>query len=245
MNTTRGKADMHMHTNVSDGIPDVKDLLAHVSTLGLDVIAITDHDLLDASLWAYEHQDEYPFHIVPAMEVTALDAHILAWWVTEIIPADMPMEETVQAIHEAGGIAVLAHPFHIHVKESWRGFRRYGNDIELIERVGFDAIEVVNAGVVLVGANGYAKRVCRQLSVSSVGNSDAHSLAGIGSGYTEFAGDTPAALRAAIEQKQTYAGGGIWPLRAYIDYADGVRTGKVSFDFEGVRAAQKQNHSHD
>lgn len=240
MSQILGRADMHMHTNLSDGVPEVKALLDYVNTTNLDVIAITDHDLLDASLWAYEHQNDYQFDIVPAMEVTALDAHILAWWVTEIIPAEMPMEDTVQAIHEAGGIAVLAHPFHIHVKEPRIGAKRYGQDPQLIERAGFDAVEVVNAGVVVLGANWYSKHFCKSLSVAQVGNSDAHTLDGIGSGQTRFAGKTADDLRQAIVNKTTMPHGGIWPISAYYGYLKGTRDGSIDFDFEGVRAAQKE-----
>ncbi|HMS58695.1 MAG TPA: hypothetical protein PKA49_07550, partial [Tepidiformaceae bacterium] len=40
-----GKADLHLHTSVSDGMYSVARLLEHVEhTLDLDVIAVTDHE---------------------------------------------------------------------------------------------------------------------------------------------------------------------------------------------------------
>ncbi|MEL6526409.1 MAG: hypothetical protein AAFQ07_11945, partial [Chloroflexota bacterium] len=53
---TEGRADLHMHTDASDGRPSVSELLNFVRKHRphLSAIAITDHDTLDASLWAYE-----------------------------------------------------------------------------------------------------------------------------------------------------------------------------------------------
>jgi predicted metal-dependent phosphoesterase TrpH len=224
-----GRADMHMHTNVSDGASSVGALLKYVETLDLDVIAITDHDRLEASLYAYEHQDDYPFEVVPGVEVTSREGHVLAWWVTEPISAGMPLEDTVQAVHEAGGVAVLAHPFHLHVKETRAGFQRYWQDLDLIQRAGFDGVEVVNAGNVLLGVNGWAKLALRDLHLAYVGNSDAHTLTGIASASTGFRGKTAADLRRAIEARTTVPNGGLWSVTAYADYVKGVLDGSIVY----------------
>lgn len=228
MNQTFGRADMHMHTDVSDGVASVQDLLAYMTQhRQLDVIAITDHDRLDASLWAYEHQQAYPFEIIPGVEVTSREGHVLAWWITENIPAGLRLEETVQAIHEAGGVAVLAHPFHIHVTETRQGIARYVHDVELIERAGFDAVEVVNAGAVFPGMNLYARIASRPLNVAFVGNSDAHTPNATGSASTSFTGSRAADLRRAIEKRETSPNGGIWSLRAYGSYIKHYLNGSI------------------
>lgn len=225
-----GRADMHMHTKASDGAPEVEMLLNFVARhRRLDVIAITDHDTLDASLWAYERREHYPFDIVPGMEVSSYEGHILAWWVTEVIPMGMSLEETVIAIHEAGGIAVLAHPFHIHVKESSVGAKRYRKDLDLIQRAGFDAVEAVNAGVIIPGANWYTQVAFADYDVAYVGNSDAHTVRAIGSGTTGFPGRTGDELRHAIETRQTIARGGIWSPVAYASYAYGLMSGSIQW----------------
>jgi predicted metal-dependent phosphoesterase TrpH len=225
-----GRADMHMHTNVSDGAADVQTLLARVSTLDLDVIAITDHDRLDATLWAYDHRDQYNFDVVPGLEVTSYEGHVLAWWVTTPIPPRLSLEETVQAIHEAGGVAILAHPFHVHVSETRRGFQRYWRNMGLIEQIGFDGVEVSNAGIILPGVNLIARRAVRSLAVAQVGNSDAHTLNGIGSSSTTFPGRTAQDLRQAIATCQTWANVGMWSVGAYISYAQGVMDGSIVYE---------------
>lgn len=225
-----GTADMHMHTNISDGAANVREVLAQVARVGLDVIAITDHDRLDASLWAYEHQDDYPFEIVPGCEVTAYDAHVLAWWVTERIPMRLSLEETTQAIHEAGGVAVLAHPFHVFVEETKRGWERYRSNPQIIADGGFDGIEVVNAGNILLGANAYAKHFTRNFDVARIGNSDAHTLNVIGSAQTHFPGKTAADLRRAVDQRQTRPIGGLWPPQGFASYILNAMTGKIVYE---------------
>ena len=106
-----GRADIHMHTNASDGLPTAKEVLDNVAKRGhLDVMAITDHDVLDASLWAYEQRSKYTFDIIPGVEVTARGGHVLGLWVTKPIPIQLSIIETVDAIHEQGGVAILAHP---------------------------------------------------------------------------------------------------------------------------------------
>lgn len=117
MTQKMGRADLHMHTRASDGQATVQQLLSYVAKHRpqLDVIAITDHDTLEASLWAYEHRANYPFDVVPGLEVSSRAGHILALWVTTPIPKGLSLSETAQAIHEAGGLAVLAHPFHMEM----------------------------------------------------------------------------------------------------------------------------------
>ena len=46
--TTTGRADLHIHTVASDGIADVISIIEHVGARRADVIAITDHERIDA-----------------------------------------------------------------------------------------------------------------------------------------------------------------------------------------------------
>ena len=51
--TTRfGRADLHLHTMASDGTATALTMLERAEAEGLDVIAITDHDRIDAALAA-------------------------------------------------------------------------------------------------------------------------------------------------------------------------------------------------
>lgn len=215
-----GYADLHMHTTASDGTSNIRDLLNYITQhkSHLNAIAITDHDTLDASLWAYEQRHRYPFDIIPGVEVSSRAGHILALWVTTPIPTNMNLTDTVSAIHEAGGIAVLAHPFHVHMSIVWQNARRYLCQPKVLLISGIDAIEVHNAGVVTPISNRLSRHLARRLNIAELGNSDAHTPGAVGSGVTRFEGRTGDDLRRAIEQNRTRAEGTPWPLKEYIRY---------------------------
>jgi predicted metal-dependent phosphoesterase TrpH len=210
-----GRADLHMHTTASDGFATVQQVLDYIARRGtLDVIAITDHDTLDASLWAYDHRDRYPFDVIPGLEVSSAGGHVLALWVTQPIPRGLSLEETVSAIHEQDGVAVLAHPYEVMV--GWRAVWRYLRDPQILAQSGLDALEVHNASTPTPGNNWLARRVAQRLGMTMTGGSDAHTLGGIGCGITRFAGHTAADLRRAILTGQTAAEGFAWPIRDYL-----------------------------
>lgn len=211
-----GKADLHIHTTASDGFAPIDKVLEHVAqNTTLDVIAITDHDVMDASLWAYERRDNYPFDIIPGVEVSSRDGHVLALWVTRPVPRGMSLAETASAIHDRGGIAVLAHPMELYVHGStvWR----YLTQPEVLLEANIDAVEVHNGGSFTPFANGLARRMARQLNLPAVSNSDAHSPEGIGCGITRFNGQSALDLRQAIANNKTVADKGeAWPIIDYL-----------------------------
>ena len=106
-----GKADFHVHSTYSrDGTTNVRAVLKRASTVGLDVVAITDHDDLRGSLTACELAGEYGVEAIPGVEVSSSDGHILALFVRQPIPAGRPLIETLLRIRDQGGIAVAPHP---------------------------------------------------------------------------------------------------------------------------------------
>lgn len=210
-----GFADIHMHTTASDGFATVKEVLNHITRMGtLNVIAITDHDVMDSSLWAYEHRHDYPFDIIPGVEVSSAEGHVLALWVTHPITKDMSLKETVDAIHHQGGMAILAHPFELVVCPD--ACYRYLRNPEIIREAGIDAIEVHNAGALTPGNNILARRLAARLHMPIVGNSDGHSLAAIGRGTTRFVGHTADEFRSAVMRRATLVQGRSWPVEDYV-----------------------------
>lgn len=210
-----GRADIHMHTNASDGIPTAKQILESVANRGhLDVIAITDHDVLDSSLWAYEQRSKYAFDIIPGVEVTARGGHVLGLWVTKPIRQALSIPETVAAIHEQNGVAILAHPGEFLINGGQ--VMRYLHNPEVLLSWNLDAIEVFNAGTMTPGNNVLAKRITRGLDIPLVGNSDAHTLNAIGRGMTRFKGRSAADFRNAIAQHEVAAEGIRWQITDYL-----------------------------
>ncbi len=201
-----GKADLHLHSSHSDGMASIPELLAHVEEhTDLDVIAVTDHDDLRGGLAAREARagGNYRFEVVPGMEVTTIEGHLLALYVEEPVPCLRGLEETLAAIHRLGGLAVIPHPLtwltrglgERHIRRVMAGDR---------DGVHFDGIELTNGTP--AGRHGARKARAlnqRHLHLAEAGGSDAHFLQAVGAGYTEFPGRTASDLRQAITDRTT------------------------------------------
>lgn len=209
-----GKADLHIHTSASDGMADAQELLDYVETkTDLDVIAVTDHDNPKGAeavreAWA---KGRYRFEVIPGIEVTALEGHLLALFVDRPITPFLRIEETLEEVHTQGGLSVIPHPM------SWLTRSLGQRVIERIIDVGrggdyFDGIETANQTV----AARVSIRKAGQLNeeryhLASVGCSDAHFLLAVGSAHTTFAGSTAADLRRSIEERSTTGVNGVHP----------------------------------
>ena len=201
-----GKADLHLHTAHSDGMASVAELIEHLEArTDLDVIAVTDHDSLRGALDARERwaHGSYRFEVVPGMEVTTIEGHLLALFIEEPVPCLRGVEETVDAVHRLGGLCVIPHPFTWMTRGM--GLRHIRRVLaNKADGVGFDGIETTNdtpAG--RIGAAKAKALNSREFGLAEVGGSDAHFLACIGAGYTEFEGRTAADLRLAILNRST------------------------------------------
>ena len=79
------KADLHMHTTFSDGTLSPYELVKKCKQRGLSVIAITDHDSVDAFPDAIEYGKEFGVEVIPGVELSAMvddkDVHILGYFV--------------------------------------------------------------------------------------------------------------------------------------------------------------------
>ena len=76
-----GKADLHMHSTYSDGSATIEQILEHVQdNTDLDVIALTDHDVIEGSLRArdlWQKKGDYRFDFVVGEEVSTKEGHLL------------------------------------------------------------------------------------------------------------------------------------------------------------------------
>jgi hypothetical protein len=194
-----------MHTTASDGWPSPQQLADHARRIGLDVIAVTDHDTIEGALRAADHAARRGrLEVVIGEEVSTRNGHIVGLFLEKRIRPGMSAAATVHAIHEQGGLAVAVHPFWRTQRRS-RGGRVHGVGW-LAAELEFDAIEVENATPGFYVFNQLARRLNMGLGSAEVGGSDAHILDAVGRAYTEFPGKSPTALRAAIEAGTTLAG---------------------------------------
>ena len=205
----RGRADLHIHTVASDGTADVVAILEHVAALGdLDVIAITDHERIDAAVAgrAMARDRGLPFEVVVGEEVTTLGGHLLALFIDRPIRPYRSLRTTIADVHDAGGIAIPAHPLVPYplCAQGWV-LRRLLDDADAA--VHPDAIETFNPTALGRPWHDRVVRFADRHALARVGNSDAHALDAIGVGWTTFPGRTAADLRRAIAEGRTDHGG--------------------------------------
>jgi predicted metal-dependent phosphoesterase TrpH len=165
-------ADLHVHTTYSkDSLITPKDLVYYSKKRGLNAVAVTDHNQLDGAL---KIAKETNFLVIPGMEVSSSDGHIVALNVQELIPKGFSAAETVELIHRAGGVAIACHPY-VYFKGCLRG-----NVCST-----FDAIEVINARAFPFKRSvKKAEETAKRFSLSRVAGTDAHYGPQIGYGYT-------------------------------------------------------------
>jgi predicted metal-dependent phosphoesterase TrpH len=153
-----------------DGLCSVEEVVAAARAKGLHGIAITDHNSIGGHREAKKFSGS-GFLVIPGIEVSSADGHIVGLGVSESIPQGLSANETVERIKEQGGLAVAAHPFAL------------GRKPGLIHKAKFDAIEVLNSRAFFI-SNPLARRFAERNKLSMVAGSDAHRRDEIGLAYT-------------------------------------------------------------
>jgi predicted metal-dependent phosphoesterase TrpH len=166
------KIDLHVHTRYSyDSLITPEELVFHAKKRGLNGVAITDHDRINGAL---KIAQETNFLIVPGIEISSLDGHIVGLNIQEQIPRKLSADETVDRIHDAGGIAVACHPvtfFKISLGEHTNSM--------------FDAVEVINSSAFPFSYSvKHSRQLASRLGIAQVAGSDAHYGPEIGCAYT-------------------------------------------------------------
>jgi predicted metal-dependent phosphoesterase TrpH len=103
------RCDLHVHTRYSrDGESSVEDILRRAEAVGLDAVAIPDHDTVEGALYALECDTSVT--VIPGTEVSTRQGHLLALGVTEPLPAGLDFFETVALAHPRDALLILPHP---------------------------------------------------------------------------------------------------------------------------------------
>jgi predicted metal-dependent phosphoesterase TrpH len=194
------KLDLHVHTCYSsDAITTLKQVVSYSKKRGLDGVAITDHNTVKGAL-KLKTRD---IIVVPGIEVSTLNGHLLGLNVTTPIPAKLGIEETIRLIHEAGGIAVAPHPTTFYKSPPSRRVSSY------------DAVEVMNASSIPFPIFTYfSKRFAAGLGLPQTGGSDSHYAPEIGAAYTIVEADPDVdEIVGAIKKGATVPRGRGIPLR--------------------------------
>ncbi len=175
MNDLTLKIDLHVHTCYShDAFITLQDVVNCSKKRGLDGIAVTDHDTLQG---AFKLSRESELIVIPGVEITTLQGHVLALNITRPIPPRLALSETIQRIHDAGGLAVAPHI--TAVGKASLGLGKVTRSLQL------DAIEVINSASFPFFLSTYlSRRLACELSLPQTAGSDSHVPQTIGMAYT-------------------------------------------------------------
>jgi hypothetical protein len=198
--------DPHIHTLFSHcSISQPERLIRRAAGLGLKAIGVMDHNEVrgarDATrcVEALKERGEIPgdFLIIPGIEVNTDIGQIGGLFIDEVLPIGLSPAETVDLIHQAGGLAVAIHPYH----STGIG--------DVLFDLPMDAVEVYCGAVFSKIASARNLELAsdpRLSGLAKLGSSDAHYVRGVGCCYSIAKIDGPLtleSLRASLENRAT------------------------------------------
>ena len=168
------KMDSHIHSEYSpDSLSKIDDILDSARRENIDIIAISDHNTVDGTSEVVRKTRNTDILAIPSIEISSAQGHIIGFGCEENIPRDLSPQDTIDRIHDLGGLAIVPHPYC---------FYRHGllcksdyNDLKI------DAIETRNARFIVGYCNNKAKNLAIKENIPTLGASDAH--------YWKFVGD--------------------------------------------------------
>jgi predicted metal-dependent phosphoesterase TrpH len=177
--------DLHVHSFFSgDAASSPEQLVAAARAKGLAGIAITDHNSCESAEYCLKHglsnEAGTPvdgFLVVPGVEVSTADGHLLCIGVTMPLMIGEPAVAVEALVHERGGVAIPAHPY-----DKWRaGIRE-----EVLRQMRTPVIEVFNAAVTSRDFNVQAKAFAAAAGKVGTAGSDAHHASAVGTADTGY-----------------------------------------------------------
>ncbi len=210
------RIDLHVHTCYSDdSTSPLEEIIFYAKKQGLNGIAITDHDTLRGAKRALKLARKKELMVIPGIEVTTLQGHVLALNVTTFISHNLGLVETVEKIHEAGGIAVAAHPIVLiksHIKQ------------RIASASNLDGVEVINSSAFpFFLSTRLSRALAERLNLPQTAGSDAHQASEIGTAYTLVKADSE-----VDEIIEAIRKGAVIPFGKSISWETRVRRGAFS-----------------
>lgn len=172
------RADLHIHTKYSkDSGATPKSIIDKCIETGLTCIAITDHNTIQGAL---EMQASTSIKVIVGEEIKSSAGDIIGLFINDEVPPNLTPLETIQAIKDQGGIAMIPHPFD-RVRPSalsWAAFQEVAPHVDVIET--FNARNLFRAD----DTKAMEMAALYRLMIACV--SDAHTAMEIGGTYNEM-----------------------------------------------------------
>lgn len=197
-------ADPHCHTLSSDGMVTPAELIDAAVNAKLDLIALTDHDTMASVPETQARGMNVGLTVVAGEEITTkwpAQTHVMGWFLEKPIRPGMSLDDTVAAIHDQGGLAIIPHPFMPTYFASIQPdmLRR------LLEKHRVDGIEMAFTAPIGARRRHHLNRFYeehRDRLGAALGGSDCHfGRHDIGCAVTRYEGD----FKASIQRRATVA----------------------------------------
>jgi len=200
---TLSKADLHLHTNYSDGMCSIEQILDKATAKNLSVLAITDHNLISSAIFAKKlvEKKRLGIEIIIGEEISTRDGEIIGLFLKEKISHSLSIEKTIAEIKAQDGLVITPHPNRV-----LSGFSLSFSKIDqLVKKNLIDGIEIYNFWDLDPWLPKRRKKHNSSWQVAEIGGSDSHHTTTIGSIFTLFPGKTAEDLRRSIIKKETIA----------------------------------------
>jgi predicted metal-dependent phosphoesterase TrpH len=170
------RVDLHLHSNFShDGQSSLEELIRRCAEIGLDRIALTDHNTIDG---ARQLARLAPELTIVGEEAKTREGEVIGLFITRRMPPFLPPEDVMDLVHDMGGLTYIPHPFDRH-----RANFRAERIVELADRI--DIIETYNAWCE-PAENQAATRFAADLGKVGATGSDAHAASELGRSWMEI-----------------------------------------------------------
>ncbi|VVB73646.1 Error-prone DNA polymerase [uncultured archaeon] len=200
------KLDLHTHTIYSDGVDTPETIVARAKAVGLDGVAITDHNSVGGWKRGIEAGRALGIFVVPGNEIAIREngkttGEVIALFMQEDIkkkfgPSDMG--DLLDRIKDQDALSVIPHPFG--------DYARVQKATAIVDRKGLkvDAVEVMN-GRCPADSNSAAFEFAMKKKLGQTAGSDAHRAEEVGHCYTFAEADSIEEFRKAIKKRQSKA----------------------------------------
>jgi len=169
------KLDLHLHSEYSgDGMGSPEEIIKILKKKGFDGMAITDHNNIEGSLKALKIAPK-DFIVIPGIEISTSDGHIIALNVRETVQRELSIEGTVEKILDLGGTPIVPHLYRSMSGINKENLMKIRSKVSVIEVFNSCSVPLTNLKIV---------KLAKELNLGGTGGSDSHDPKYVGWGYT-------------------------------------------------------------
>jgi len=183
--------DLHAHTwpGSWDSVLKPGDYIQRSKDAGLDGVCLTEHDYTWSIAKVQELAVEYNFLVIPGIEISTDDGHMLAWGIDEYLFGMHHSSRLAEHVRKNEGAMVAAHPYRRQMPWRVQGTKDYGDAVrKAVNNPAYayvDAIEELN-GRGNDRENAFSRAVNELLGKPATGSTDAHTPGDIAKAATWF-----------------------------------------------------------